>query len=175
MSEQQTDNIDEPEVGADLSFRERALRDLFVNEYLVDYNEYAAAIRIGYSQAYAKEYSVRFMNEPYVLQQIRLKENAPTPDDSVEDMKKRVMTGLIREANYRGPGCSQSARVAALSKLAAIHGMDAPIRSKTEITGADGQPLNGGVFVIPGVMTVEQWEAAAAEQQTALVNGTPAA
>ena len=177
MSDIPEETIVEPDLGSTLSAREKALRNLFVEEYLTDYDALGAAIRVGYPQSFAKEYAVRFMHEPYVLQQIKLKETTPVAEDDNEAMKKRIMTGLIREANYRGPGCSQSARVAALAKLASIAGMDAPSRSKTEITGPNGSPFLGGQFVIPGVMTVEQWEAAAAAQQASLINsgsvGTP--
>lgn len=173
MSDQDDLPITEPDLTGDLTYREKALRDLFVNEYLVDYDAHGAAIRVGYAKSYANEYAVRFMEEPYVLQQIRLKEASPT-SDTPEEMKKRVMIGLIREANYRGPGCSASSRVAALGKLAEIHGMNAPTRTQSEITGANGQPLNGaGVFVIPGIMTEEQWAEQAAAQQAALVASPP--
>jgi hypothetical protein len=169
MSDQSTEIIEEPSYTVTLSEREKAIRDKFVQEYLTDYDSTAAAIRIGYPQSISKEYGVRFMNEPYVLQQIRLKETTPEKEEDLEVMKKRIMAGLLREANYRGPGCSQSARVAALAKLASMHGMDAPSRSQTEIVNPGGL---AGVFLIPGLMTPEQWELAAAAQQEALVNGT---
>ena len=109
------------------------------------------------------------MEEPYVLQQIKLAETSGGQDQTNEMMKKRIIIGLVREANYRGPGCSQSARVAALAKLASIHGMDAVNRTQTQFLGADGQPVDGGVFVVPGIMTTEDWEKAAEAQQAALV------
>lgn len=168
------EGIVEPDnLAAHLTHREKALRDLFVNEYLVDYDAKSAAIRVGYGQSYAHEMATRLMQCSYVQQQITLKEKTTEEEDDAA-MRKRVITGLIREANYKGPGCSPSARVAALSKLAAIQGMDAPTRSKTEITGPDGQPLGGGVFVVPGICTVEDWEARAAAQQAALVDATGA-
>ncbi len=165
------EGIVEPNFAADFSHREKALRDLFVNEYLVDYNAVSAAVRCGYNQVYAREMSVRFMHCPYVMQQITLKQQSQEIE-SDDAMKKRVISGLIRESNYTGPGCSAGARVAALAKLAAIQGMDAPTRTKTELTGPDGQPLSGGIFVVPGLVTVEDWEKAAEEQQAKLVAGT---
>lgn len=39
---------------------------------------------------------------------------------------------------------------------------------RSEITGKGGAPLLGGVFVIPGVMTPEEWAKAAAQQQDVL-------
>lgn len=153
------------------SYREKALRDFFVKEYLVDYNAEAAAHRIGYNKGIAKEYAVRLMAEPYVAQQIAKIEGTGDSEADPEALKKRIMSCLIREANDRGPGSSQAARVAALGKLAQLNGMEPATRTKTELTGADGQPLVAGQFVIPGVMTPEQWEAAAAQQQADLVGG----
>lgn len=170
MSDDYYETIGEPEQGPELTFREKALRDKFVGEYLIDYNPLAAAIRIGYPKGYAKEYAARFMEEPYVLNKIREQEST-SEDVTTDVMKKRIMAGLVREANYNGPGSSQAARVAALSKLAQMHGMDAPRR--TEITGADGAPLGEGAFVVPGVISVEDWERAAEEQQAALVQPDP--
>ena len=160
--------IEEPTYTLTLSPRAKDLRDRFVTEYMTDYESTAAAIRCGYPHNIAREYGNRLLQDTYVLQQIRIKETTPVKtEEDEEQMKKRIMTGLLREANYRGPGCSQSARVAALSKLASMHGMDAPI--KQEIS-TDGNLA--GVMVIPGLMTPEQWELAAAAQQEALVNST---
>lgn len=181
MSEASTDQdlekITEPDLTLTLTSSERSLRDRFVEEYLTDYDAYQACIRVGYTKMLAKKFCAIFMQEPYTLQRIRLRETggAEVEEDSAEARKRRVMMGLIREANYRGPGCSQAARVAALSKLAAIEGMDAPKKSIHEMTGPDGQPISqGGFFVVPGIMTTEDWEKRAAEQQAALVAQVPA-
>ena len=173
-NEDYTAPIEEPDLRDTLTAPERSLRDKFVQEYLIDYDALQAAIRVGYSKSLAKQYATRFMLEPYTLQQIRLREAGPL-DETPDAAKQRVMVGLYREANYRGVGCSQSARVAALAKLAAIHGMDAPTKRINEITGPDGQPLGaGGIFVVPGIMTTEEWEKQAADQQAALVASPPA-
>lgn len=152
------------------SYREKALRDFFVKEYLVDYNAVGAAMRIGYNKGIAREYAVRLMDEPYVAREIARLEGAPA-EENEEALRKRIMQGLIREANDRGPGSTQAARVAALGKLAQLNGMEPATRTKTELTGADGQPLAAGQFVIPGVMTPEQWAVEAARQQADLVSG----
>lgn len=158
-----------------LTAMEMALRDRFVVEYLKDYDNIRACLRLGYTLAYAKEYGVRFMNESYV--QSKLVEIETKPDELNREIeRKRIRAGLWREANSFGLGSSHSARVVALAKLSAFEGMDAPTRSKQELTGADGEPLGGGVFVVPGLMTTEQWEAAAAKQQEELTRpevGTP--
>lgn len=165
-------NFDELEGGvqASLTQSEMHLRDKFVKEYLKDYNAIAACIRVGYSSTFAKEFSVRFMNETYVLNKIKQLEVAPD-DNDIEDeatQKRKVYAALWREANHFGMGSSQSARVAALAKISAFLGMDAPTRSQQELTGKDGQPLGAGVLVIPGVMTADQWAAQAEAQQAEL-------
>lgn len=155
--------IQEPEEERQYSYREKALRDFFIKEYLVDYDATAAAVRVGYGKSFAKEYGARFMQEPYVLREIQRLEGAIDPSgEDKEAVKKRIMAGLVREANYRGPGSSQAARVAALSKLAHLHEME-PKQKAPE----DPNQL-AGVIVVPGMMTPEQWEAEAARQQEAL-------
>lgn len=160
------EEINEPDEGPELTFREKALRDKFVAQYLEDYNPIAAAMRVGYPKGYAKEIAARFMEEPYVVRKIQEVEKTPAEEDP-EIVKKRIHASLMREAHYHGAGSSQAARVAALSKLAQMHGMDAPRR--TEITGADGAPLGEGVFAIPGIISVEDWEKLAEAQQAELI------
>ncbi len=155
-----------------LTKSEMELRDRFVVEYLTDYDAYKAAIRIGYAPAYAKEFCMRFMQEPYVLGKIRDAEGGTVDDLDVDVQKKMIVAALWREAKNMGAGSSQAARVAALSKLSAFYGMDAPKTSKTELTGADGQPLGNGVFVVPGMVTAEEWAAQAEKQQEELVRPT---
>jgi phage terminase small subunit len=130
--------IQEPEEEQQYSYREKALRDFFVKEYLVDYDATAAAIRVGYGKSIAKEYGNRFMQEPYVLRKIQEEEVAVNPNgDDKEAAKKRIMAGLVREANYRGPGSSQAARVAALSKLAHLHEMEPKQKAAIEDPNED--------------------------------------
>lgn len=155
-----------------LTKAEMELRDRFVAEYLADYDAYKAAIRIGYAPAYAKDFCVRFMQEPYVLGKIRLAEGGSQDDLDVETQKKMIVAALWREAKNMGAGSSQAARVAALAKLSAFYGMDAPKTSKTELTGADGLPLGAGVFVVPGMVTAEEWAKQAEAQQEELVRPT---
>lgn len=160
----------ESKVQASLSHSEMLLRDKFVKEYLRDYDALAASIRIGYSLAFAKEFSARFMSETYVLNKIKQLEVASEECDMDDEVaqKRKVYASLWREANYVGLGSSQSARVAALAKLSSFLGMDAPTRSQQELTGKDGAPLGAGVLVIPGVMTADQWAEQAEAQQAEL-------
>ena len=159
----------DPVYAPTLAPSEMALRDRFVKEYLKDYDAFKAAIRLGYTNGFARTFSAQFMNEPYVLNQIQKVEIGADEDFDEEIQKKKIVTSLWREANLFGMGSSQSARVAALAKLSAFYGMDAPSRSQQELTGKDGQPLGSGVFVVPGLVTAEEWAKQAEVQQAALV------
>lgn len=152
---------------------ERDLRDKFVTEYLIDYDSYKAAIRIGYSPVFAREYHQQFMGESYVLRKIKAVESKPPEEYDELAERRKIVAGLWREANYMGAGGSQAARVAALAKLSAFYGMDAPTRSQAELTGKDGQPLGQGVLVVPGLISAEDWAVQAAKQQEDLVRPDP--
>lgn len=164
--------IQDPEDGEERSYsdREIKLRNNFVKEYLKDYDPVGAAQRVGYARSIAREYAIRFMDEPYVARMIKQLEEAPIEEVDTETMKKRIMAGLYKEANNFGLGATHAGRVAAWAKLAQLQGMEPASRVKNEITGADGAAL-GGMFVLPGLMTPEDWEKAAATQQQDLVDG----
>ena len=146
----------------ELTEQERALRDRFVDEYLVDYSPLNAARRVGFSNAFAEEYSKRFMTEPYVRQRIKKLETSSTvdEDDLEEYNKKRIRAQLMREAHDQFS--TGAARVAALGKLMSMYGMDAPTRIQQEIEH------RGGVMRVPAIASLDDWERTAMAQQTAL-------
>ena len=122
--------------------REKALRDIFVTEYLKDFDAFTAALRCGFSSAAAAMYSQRFMEESYVQREIKIRELSLTENELEETaiQKRKIMAALFREAHYRGPGSSQSARVNALRTLASITGLD-------KVSSSNG--VTGGVMVVP--------------------------
>lgn len=148
----------------ELSKSEKELRDKFVAEYLVDFDQLAAAIRIGFSVTFAATYAERFMQEPYTRQRISEMQLALADDVSAEAERDRriIRAALMREAHHRGQGSSHAARVSALAKLASIRDMDAPLKIKSE------QTLRGGVMLVPAIASIEDWEAAARASQTNL-------
>lgn len=150
-----------------LTEHEKSTRQQFVKEYLKDYDARKACLRIGYSNLFAGDFSVRFMNEPYTLKLIAEFEGGTAPGEEIneEQEKKRILNALWREANSMGSPAA--ARVAALAKLTAIFGMEAPTRSNVNVNNNEG-----GVFVVPGIMNETQWAAQAATQQTELVKPT---
>lgn len=144
----------------ELNEREKALRDLFVDEYLKDYDPYRAALRCGFMASFAKEYAARFMSEPYV--QKRISELGDTLLADEETQRKRTLQALIREAHYTGPGSSHAARVSALSKLAHILKME-----PEKDSGAKGNGVDGGVMMVPEMTDPDSWsEMAEKSQQT---------
>ena len=116
-----------------LTKRERDIRDRFVTEYIVDYNAFQAALRCGYQEAYATDYSQKFMREPYVQQQIvkRQEELGETGEEAQH--KKRIIAGLYKNANDYGPGSSHGGRVAAYNTLIKMLGLEAPAKSIVEV------------------------------------------
>lgn len=146
-----------------LSANERAVRDKFVKEYLYDYNQVEAAIRIGFPASFAASYAERFMGEPYVLQKIAEAELADADElEQLETDRRRIRAALLREAHFIGPGASHAARVNALGKMASILDMDAPVKIKSETT------VRGGVMAVPAIASLEEWEKAAVSSQQKL-------
>ena len=116
----------------ELSAAEKLVRDRFVEEYLKDYDQLGAAIRLGYSEAFASQYATKFMAEPYVRKAITDREEELGLSTEEAQHRRRIVAGLYREANSRFN--SGSARVAALGQLAKIVGIEAPVKSEVKLT-----------------------------------------
>jgi len=151
-----------------LTNEEIALRDLFVFEYLKDWDAIAAAIRCGFNGQFAQEWAKKFMDETYVRVRIKQGEMLLSGEGRrAEQARKRiVMAGLMREAHQWGG--SQAARVSALTTLARVHGMDAPRPGGRASTTKEGM----GVMVVPGIAKAEEWQAVAMPSQRKLVDAT---
>lgn len=145
--------------------RQKALHDLFISEYLIDFNATDAAQRCGFAREFAIEYGQRLMASSYVMR--RIKELQLMKVDEAVDSefnKTRIKSALIREAHYHGPGSSQSARVAALTQLAKLYGMEAPKKSESTVTH------RGGVMAVPCIAKLDEWEAVAEKSQKELIS-----
>jgi hypothetical protein len=128
-----------------LTKQEKALRQRFVAEYLADYDSVGAAIRLGYQEAFAQQYAKQFLTEPYTLKLIKEKEaefGILTEDDQ---HRKKIVAGLYREAHSRFN--SGSARVAALTQLAKIIGIEAPVKTQQEVRVTTDSPELGHLTV----------------------------
>jgi hypothetical protein len=123
------------ELADTLTKQEKALRQRFVAEYLADYDAFAAAIRLGYQEAFAQQYAKQFLTEPYTLKLIREGEAEFGILTEEDQHRKKIVAGLYREAHSRFN--SGSARVAALTQLAKIIGIEAPVKSEVKLTEAE--------------------------------------
>lgn len=122
-----------------LTKQERALRQRFVEEYLADYDAFAAAIRLGYQEAFAQQYAKQFLTEPYTLKLIKEKEAEFGILTEEDQHRKKIVAGLYREAHSRFN--SGAARVAALTQLAKIIGIEAPVKTELKVE-AEQQDLS---------------------------------
>lgn len=152
----------------ELSEREKALRDLFVREYFVDYDPIAACLRCGFMRSFAEEYAQKFMTEPYVRQQlVILEQTSPLPNTgnkNADDFaKQRIVNGLFREAHNMSSNAS--ARVSALKELAEIYKLKEPTKPQEN----KNKKHRGGVMVAPAIADVTQWEEIAVSSQEKLV------
>lgn len=122
------DGVDEGELAEPLTAMERKLRQRFVTEYVVDFDELSAVIRMGYQAAFAAQYAKQFMGEAYVLRQIA-KEQERLGLTKEEDVhRKRVVAGLYRVATSRY--ANPSAQVAAYAQIAKVTGIEAPVKTQ---------------------------------------------
>lgn len=146
----------------EFSEQERALRDRFVEEYLVDYSPLNAARRVGFSNSFAQEYAKRFMEESYVKRRIKhYEERTDLNEEDLETYNKvRIRNRLMREAHDMF--ANGSSRVAALGKLMSLYGMDAPTRIKQEVEH------RGGVMTVPAIANINDWEKVAMASQAEL-------
>lgn len=108
-----------------LSPTEKELRDRFVTQYLIDYNAWAACVRVGFIKSVALTYASELMEDPYVRREISKREqerSVVTADEGAKaKMHSQLESWYLREANYMGAGASHSARIAALNSLSKIH------------------------------------------------------
>lgn len=152
---------DEMEREPELTEREQALRNKFVDEYLVDYDAIAAAMRVGFMKAFAVEYAKRFMDEAYVRNRIKGVELEKVEGSRVDPKsdKLRVMA-TYRELAY-GPNTPPAVRVQAARELAAYYGMNKGLEGTGQVMG--------GVMQVPTIADIDEWEAVATASQAKLV------
>lgn len=121
-----------------LTENERTIRERFAREYVVDFSGPDALIRCGYAAAYADEYSKRFLSEPYTKNLISQLENE-AEELLPEEHRKRMIKALYRVIN--SPYSKGSEKVSAIAQLCKIQGLEAPVKTQTEVnlksTGID--------------------------------------
>lgn len=132
--------MSESEYAPQLTEHERAIRDRYVKEYLEDYDPVAALIRCGYAEQYARNYSSRFMMEPYVRNAISAKEIEAGVHTDQDQHRQKIIKGLYRIANSQVS--SGAAKVGAYAQLSKVVGIEAPIKTQTVLPQVGGMDLS---------------------------------
>lgn len=120
----------EGEIGPELSSVEKQLRDLFIQNYMIDYDGYTAAIRCGFTANFAAQYAREFLGESYVQNEIarlRSVDNFSEEEQLAQD--RALISNTLRQACNNGPYAS---RVAAAKALAEVRGLSKPQGVDTE-------------------------------------------
>lgn len=125
------DSVDDGQKAVTLTRTEQALRRRFVEQYLIDFDEYQAVIRLGYQAAFARQYATMFMQEPYTLQLIAEEKKVLGITTDAEVHRKRVLAVLYGVAtNQFAPAAS---KVGAASAIARITGIEAPVKTEVKV------------------------------------------
>jgi len=102
-----------------LNEQEKALRELFVSEYLKDFNEINAALRCGFAIAFAIQWGPVLLKETYV--QRRLAELTRKPgalNQSDQDKEDRALVeNTLRRNMQTGTGAVQVTAAKAFNEL----------------------------------------------------------
>lgn len=147
-----------------LTESEKVIRDLFVTNYLIDYDPVKAAIRCGYEVEFATVFAERFMCESYTLRLILERERAAKTEAEEKRVSRsdiELVMGTLRDVAVNG---TYSARVRAANMLSLIYGLEDSKKIQTRAAS--------GVMVVPGIASVEDWEKEAmVAQQQLMDNG----
>lgn len=144
----------------DLSAKEKTVRDVFVKQYLYDYDARSAVVRVGFSANYAEYYADKFMSEPYVLRRILDLEQKQSHLEVTKKAKALVIRRLHEQANFKGKGSSHAARITALSKLAQLYDMEP--EKKFDLSN------QSGVMIVPAMQSPKDWGEGAKDSQSKL-------
>lgn len=145
----------------DTSETEDTLEARFVNEYLVDFDPYLAAVRAGVPRLQAKPKAKVLLGTMAVQKAIVERVDAMRPSDIATP--QRILMGLMREA---GRAVFDGDRIGALKS---VHEVLKDIR-KQEKEDAESAKTGkkGGVMLVPGIPALSDWEEAATASQAVL-------
>lgn len=133
----------------------------YAHRFLEIGNPKQAALDVGVPADSVNEFLTNCQQHPDV-QQIITEDELSMPDFSDPDsVKKHILKKLWREANYRGTGAQQAARISALKTIGEITGIEAA--KKIDLN--DGS--QGGMMLMP-VMDAAMWEESAEKMQREL-------
>ncbi len=169
-----TVKADNPAITADtfaaqfnIPFEEVCRLRHFVHEYIKDFNEENAALRMGYPEPSARTTGKVFLGNAFT--QLRVGEILDKLEADNVVSGARIVAALWREANAPDVAFSSnsSTRIAALKALARIKGLERP-----QIEDPNNRILTGGIMVVPIALSPDQWGEYAAASQRNLKEST---
>lgn len=144
---------------------ERALYDLFCQEYLVDLDSARAASRCGFQAGFAADYGKLLYTKSYVqkklaaLQRVKGDETSEREFDAINTRAR--LRAIINDDRQKA-----AARVAAARELNAMH------ERRLQAKSVDASNQRGGIVMIPAIANLDEWEKAAVGSQTALAEAS---
>lgn len=148
-----------PVVDKELSNQDKMLLEAFARQYIIDFNQRRAAIRMGYPETIASKQGGVMFWKPYT--QAYLVSLIRNIEESCIVSRNEVLAGLLREANRFDEDASSGSRIAAWREIGRIMGM---YINRIEISAN-----SSGVMEVPIVRSSEEWEAVASGSQTELM------
>ena len=109
-----------------------AKRRRFAEEYVLDGNATAAAIRAGYSARSAHVTACRMLKEPVV--QAAVAERQALVAEELEVTRQEVMRGLLEAVEIARVQADPSAMVKAWSEIARMCGYYAPVKQRVDVS-----------------------------------------
>lgn len=133
----------------------------YAERYLLIGNTRQAALDVGVPADSVNEFIQNTTKHPEVLRILAEAElEMPNFEDQVS-VKKYILKQLMKEANFKGAGAQQSARIAALKAIAELTGIEPP--KKVEVNSG----MQGGMMMVP-LMDAAMWETSAEKMQDEL-------
>lgn len=164
MYDMQSGLLDSKVMAPKLTDAERELREKFVAEYLKDGDQYKATLRIGFLHSVASEYSLIFMNCPYVQRRITEAMTTPSFEQEERNRDSSLVKNSLRQVIMSG---GYANKINASRALSDLHGLGES-NNKKNGTGA----VLGGVMVVPAIADIDAWEKEALASQNKLVQDT---
>ena len=106
----------------------------FVNEYLVDGNGAAAAVRAGYSERSAKAIAAENLTKPDLQKALQTRQAADATRLSIQ--REDVLNGLVEAATMAKLQCDPAGMVAAWKQVGHLMGYFSPERIKVDVNVA---------------------------------------
>lgn len=108
-----------------------AKQSRFIDEYMVDMNGAAAAVRCGYSTRTSRAIAAENLAKPYIKAELQARQAADAARLSIQ--RKDVLNGLLEAAAMAKLQCDPSGMVAAWKQVGHLLGYYSPDRIKVDM------------------------------------------